>query len=219
MAQNENETIDQFAVRLRRKAQQCDYGDQLESQIRDQIISKCRSSDLRRKFLERGQTPYLSQLQEIARTSEAVKRQAKSMNVQNDGMNRVSEKSGRLNRYESKSEKGGRVKKSGECFRCGKPGHFARDPKCPAKGKECSKCHQKGHFAVVCKTKNKDYGRHYVSFVEEEDKYAFAVKGQSETGKVEVSVGGVSVEMVIDSGASTNVIDKYLWEKLKKEGH
>jgi hypothetical protein len=41
MAQNENETIDQFAVRLRRKAQQCNYGDQLESQIRDQIISRC----------------------------------------------------------------------------------------------------------------------------------------------------------------------------------
>lgn len=38
MAQNENETIDQFAVRLRRKPQQCDYGDQLDSQIRDQII-------------------------------------------------------------------------------------------------------------------------------------------------------------------------------------
>ena len=42
MAQNENETIDQFAIRLRRKAQQCDYGDQMESQIRDQIISRCR---------------------------------------------------------------------------------------------------------------------------------------------------------------------------------
>ena len=62
MAQNENETIDQFAVRLRRKAQQCDYGDQLESQIRDQIISRCWSSDLRRKFLEKGQTLNLKQL-------------------------------------------------------------------------------------------------------------------------------------------------------------
>jgi hypothetical protein len=27
MAQNEKETIDQFPIRLRRKAQQCDYGD------------------------------------------------------------------------------------------------------------------------------------------------------------------------------------------------
>ena len=89
MAQNENETIDQFAVRLRRKAQQCDYGDQLESQVRDQIISRCQSSDLRRRFLEKGQTLNRKQLQEIARTSEAVKRQAKSMSVHNDGVNRI----------------------------------------------------------------------------------------------------------------------------------
>ncbi|CAB4011799.1 Transposon Ty3-I Gag-Pol poly [Paramuricea clavata] len=107
MAQNENETIDQ-----------------------------CRSSDLRRKFLEKGQTLNLKQLQEIARTSEAVKRQVKRMNVHNDGVNRVSEKPGRQDRHESKGEKGGKVTKSGQCFRCGKPGHFARDPRCPAKGKE-----------------------------------------------------------------------------------
>lgn len=42
--QGEDETIDQFAVRLRRKAQQCDYGDQMEAQIRDQIISKSNSN-------------------------------------------------------------------------------------------------------------------------------------------------------------------------------
>ena len=38
--QGEDEMIDQFVVRLRRKAQQCDYGDQMEAQIRDQIILK-----------------------------------------------------------------------------------------------------------------------------------------------------------------------------------
>jgi hypothetical protein len=212
MAQNENETI---PVRLRRKAQQCDYGDQLESQIRDQIISRCRSSDLRRKFLEKGQTLNLKQLQEIARTSEAVKRQAKSMSVHNDGVNRVSP--GRQDRRESKGEKGGKVKKSGECFRCGKPGHFARDARCPAKGKECSKSHQKGHFAVVCKTKSKDHGKPRVSFVDEEDEYAFTAKETLDTRKVTVSVGGIQLEMVIDSGASTNVIDKHLWKDLKKK--
>ena len=49
MVQGEDETTDQFAVRLRWKAQQCDYGDQMEAQIRDQIISKCRCNELRRK--------------------------------------------------------------------------------------------------------------------------------------------------------------------------
>ena len=44
MVQEENETVDQSAVRLRRKAQQFDYGDQMEAQIWDQIVSKRRSA-------------------------------------------------------------------------------------------------------------------------------------------------------------------------------
>ena len=43
------------------------------------------------------------------------------------------------------------------------------------------------------------------------------MKGTLETGKVAVFVGGVPVEMVIDFGPSGNVIDKYLWENLKKK--
>lgn len=59
MVQGESETINQLAVRLKQKAQQCeqcDYGNQLEAQIRDQMISKCRSKELRRKILEKFQT-------------------------------------------------------------------------------------------------------------------------------------------------------------------
>ena len=69
----------------------------------------------------------------------------------------------------------------------------------------------------MCKTKSKGIGKPRVSFVDEEDEYAFTVKGTLETGKVAVSVEGVAVESIIDSGASTNVIDKCLWENLKKK--
>ena len=66
MVQEENRMVHQYAVRLRRKAQQCDYGDQMEAQIRDQIVSKCRSNEPRRKLLEKGQALTLETLQEIA---------------------------------------------------------------------------------------------------------------------------------------------------------
>ena len=49
MTQSDEETSDQFAVRLRRKAQLCDYGGQVDDQIRDQIISKCKSNELHKK--------------------------------------------------------------------------------------------------------------------------------------------------------------------------
>ena len=45
------------------------------------------------------------------------------------------------------------IYQGGECYRCGRRGHFARDPVGTARGKECSKCSQVGHFANVCKPK------------------------------------------------------------------
>ena len=53
--------------------------------------------------------------------------------------------------------------------------------------------------------------------VEDEDEYALVVKSASQPGKIEVFIGGILVEMLVDSGASTNVIDKHLWSKLKRE--
>ena len=47
----------------------------MEAQIGDQIVSKCRSTELRCKLLEKGQALTLQNLQEIARNYEAVRRQ------------------------------------------------------------------------------------------------------------------------------------------------
>ena len=58
MVQGESETIDKLAMRLKQKAQQCqqcDHGNQMENQIRDQVISNCRSKEVRRKILEKVQ--------------------------------------------------------------------------------------------------------------------------------------------------------------------
>ena len=112
----------------------------------------------------------------------------------------------------------------GECYRCGRRGYFARDPLCPARGKECSKCSQVGHFANVCKTKVKEIPiRSRVQYMrvdeckEEEDEYVFPVTGEAQGGKLTVSIGGFSVEMIIDLEASSNVTSQALWEQLKKQ--
>ena len=217
MVQEENETVDQYAVRLRRKAQQCDYGDQMEAQIRDQIVSKCRSNELRRKLLEKGQALTLQNLQEIARNYEAVRRQTQSMNFSTEPVNRVRES------FPGRSNKKFSTQSSSECYRCGRRGHFARDLQCPARGKMCTKCSQVGHFANVCKTKfQATPGKSDVRYMQEDacgdddDEYVFAVVGRDHGGKVVVDIGGIPVEMIIDSGASANVISQSLWEQLKK---
>ena len=42
----------------------------------------------------------------------------------------------------------------------------------------------------------------------DDDEYAFTVGGGNTGGTINVLVGGISVRMLIGSGASTNVIDK-----------
>ena len=50
-----------------------------------------------------------------------------------------------------------------------------------------------------------------------EDEYAFTVKSGSQPENVEMIVGGCVVKIVIDLGASTNILDKGLWNDLKQQ--
>ena len=52
---------------------------------------------------------------------------------------------------------------------------------------------------------------------EEEDEHVFAVAGEAQGGKLMVNIGGIPEEMIIDSGASENVISHAMWEQLKKQ--
>ena len=56
MEQLKAETVDQYVTRLKGKAESCEFGapENIEEQIRDQVIEKCSSSHLRRQLLERG---------------------------------------------------------------------------------------------------------------------------------------------------------------------
>ena len=56
MSQLPSETVEEFVTRLRQKAQSCEFGDAaaVDEQIRDQMISKCLSQNIRRSFLRKG---------------------------------------------------------------------------------------------------------------------------------------------------------------------
>ena len=69
MNQLPSETVEQFVTRLRQKTQSCEFGDAsaVEERIRDQVISKCLSHNIRRELLEKGKIGTLQPLREIAR--------------------------------------------------------------------------------------------------------------------------------------------------------
>ncbi|XP_078355407.1 uncharacterized protein LOC144640050, partial [Oculina patagonica] len=218
MKQEENETVDQFQAAI------CEFGTSKNEQIRDQIIDKCKSTELRRKLLAKGQDLTLTETQKIARSLEVSQTQVKQ--IEGDASATVS-----ALKEDNKPKRSDRSDqtKSLKYYRCGRSGHFARDKHCPARSQTCSKCHMAGHFASVCKTnqeqknKRKRDGRGKVNCVKdgEDDDYAFAVgsgdscyRSGSET--VALQVGGVILSgVLIDSGSSCNIIDQNTWEQLK----
>ncbi|PFX12278.1 Uncharacterized protein K02A2.6 [Stylophora pistillata] len=112
---------------------------------------------------------------------------------------------------------------------------MARDQNCPARSKKCKTYGEIGHFAVCSTTKelkpfardderrNNTRERAYQlsedSAPGQQDYYAFAVGvGQpTSCSEVDLRIGGVMLPAVlIDSGASCNVINQATWEVLKE---
>ena len=68
------------------------------------------------------------------------------------------------------------------------------------------------HFASVCKTKSKNRGVNQVQEEleanEEQVDYAFRVTNEVHSNLLKLSVGGVELEMLVDSGATQNFVDE-----------
>lgn len=123
-------------------------------------------------------------------------------------------------------------KKRKSCFRCGSKNHYSVDSTCPAREVTCHKCSKVGHYAKVCRSgkgskDSKDNDKRpentkskgQVNRVDHDtgrNDYAFSVHGNgTHSGMIEITVGGVPLKVLVDSGASTNIIDTGTWERLK----
>ena len=125
LKQEEGETVDQFITRLRHQAENCNRAN-ADEPIRDQVIDKCSSADLRGKLLLKGTHLTLEKVQEIARSFEAVDIQLKAMTSVEEDRQQVN-----LDEQEETADlfKGKEAK--ARCYRCDREGHFSRDSCCP----------------------------------------------------------------------------------------
>lgn len=246
MFQQPTETIDQFVTRLRQKAEFCAYTD-VGERIKEQVIEKCASHNLRRKLLEKGEDLTLEQLQTIARAMENSETQANKIEgIPQHEVNRVQTTRG-ISNFKRPSDASANYKRQSDsyfkrapdrdttrkCYRCGKGDHLQWNPNCPARNRECGKCQRIGHFTHCCRTKvpkpsrgggrfrgrNKSNVRMVSENEDElhtETDYAFSLIDDDKFVKVNVTLGNIpDVPMIIDSGASCNVINDELWEHLK----
>ena len=248
LRQTDDETVDQFVSRLRRQAGNCGFTD-VDEQIKDQLLDKCKSTLFRRKLLEKGSDVTLQIALDIGRSLQMVDEQIKKMEgmrIQHQKIDADGDANVNFVKQNNRNRRLLNVSPLSRCYRCNKTGHMARDPSCPAKQAMCQKCGKMGHFKVVCHTKKTQNqmtsfkNNKHVCVLDQENnlvsstkrntdnngnknndtnqkEYVFSVTTASCEGLVELHIGGVKLEMLIDSGASCNVIDKDTWAYLKSE--
>lgn len=96
-------------------------------------------------------------------------------------------------------------KNDGKCYRCWNADHIGRDPKCPARGQTCHKCQGKDHYAKMCHTKDSKMKQNVYS-VDAHNDLAFSTNDVDMPERLTFCVGGVSMTMLIDSGATSNIM-------------
>ncbi|KAI8506116.1 hypothetical protein Bbelb_164690 [Branchiostoma belcheri] len=244
--QAQGEKIETYVARLRKLISTCDYGELKDEMLRDRIVLGIRDNKVRTRLLKKKNLTLQDALDEC-KTNETTSRQIKVIE-NGETVNYTS--NGETVNYTSKGTThrgppsfGGKKtfprsprglgpgasrkpKAAGSCFACGRSDHFAKDDRCPARGRKCSNCGMLNHFRAVCRGKRgqevKKSGSTCNSVEGETDPgtdhYVFSMDGQAQkrTGTIDVEIGGVGVAgILIDSGATCNIISKGTWESLK----
>ena len=229
-----NEKIESFILRLKKQAEYCDFGEQTEFMLIDQIVEKLQETQVKKKILRGNYN--LKEIQQMISTDELVKEQMKTYNNENQvvaesNLNAIS---------------GQKRQAEFECFSCGQKGHLSKDLNCPARDKTCGNCQQKGHFAKKCRKRIKfnnsqrsngnrfinnnrrrgikgNYYRNPVNNVmehEEEDSENFGseiICNLNGNTMVDCLVGGKALKFILDTGASANILAEKDYKENKEK--
>ncbi len=235
--QQTDETVDQYVARLRSLALTCDFTD-TDDAIADHIIRTCRSTRLKRCVL-RDSNATLETILKEGRALERVESQIQHMTHTEEATANAVTRNKQRNRGNWRHQ--GKSAKPLICFHCG--GDYPHAGACPAEGKTCGKCGKQNHFASVCqsqrrsKTKGKYPRKKIVNTVgpieqtaatnvndglsSSDNEWVLSVDTKHHVnalyGKwpsITVAVAGVNIPVLMDSGASVNLIDKHTYEAL-----
>ncbi|XP_055614912.1 uncharacterized protein K02A2.6-like [Toxorhynchites rutilus septentrionalis] len=126
------------------------------------------------------------------------------------------------------------------CYGCGQYGHFSKAPSCPARGQQCRRCRKTGQFEKVCRKRPfnpppsflpkkvqaiEDSDQNIPSVQkdtvlcshEAEKKVYYTFYTGSQANVFQCKIGGVEVDVFVDSGSDVNIITSKSWDFMKAQ--
>ena len=218
--QLKGESIAEFMTELRQLAKMCNFGDYLDTAIRDQFVCRLKDTKCQTELLCVADLTVAMALREALAT-EVVTHEAKAMQEPS----------------QETTEGVHKLSIGFKCYRCGKQGHSAAE--CKHKKAKCHLCLKFGHLARVCqaggsrRTVQKDAGikasKHTgkqgsVKLVQVEDSTSdsisedhlhsiFQLGKESNKYMITVRINGIMIDMEVDSGAERSTVPKSLFEE------
>lgn len=243
--QMEDESIDSYVTRLRTLAKYCEFTD-IEKEIQLQLVQHGLSGKLRRRAFKDTykNTMSLDEMMDLARALETSEVQAEGIEKKVVSpaaeVQAVSEESASKEyRNKKKSDKKDKCEQCGytcrgdrncpaygeECYACGGPNHFGKMCKSSKKKKKQYAKQRKYDKAKSSKKKYRVQQVSDSSSESDEDDYVFTVneidKGTTSstpktTIKLHIGKTRVPVEVIIDTGASVNLIDEATYKRMER---
>lgn len=243
-SQGTDESVNQFVTRLRTLSIGCDFGNNLEDFLRDQVIEKCTSNNLRKKLLAETdlKLPKVLKIASALETSEVQSAHMSgttniSADSRTEAVNAVKSPRQAYGRAPGYSARGRGKSRSQNhspavhqdrnnsvvtCTKCGMKNHSAEDCRC-SRNITCYACNRRGHFASMCRTQQRNKSHrpgkqnkvHLIGDTQTHTEDEYLFAFSGELPTYTVEIANQPVNVLIDSGSSCNIISSTVVKQLE----
>lgn len=212
--QKSGESCSEFLVELRRLASNCNFGQYLNTALRNQFVFGLTNQRIQSRLLEK-KTLTLNEAVNMAVSYETAEKGGEELHTyvgakEIDSVNKLNFKNKGRKKYEKKSEKCTlNTSNKKKCYRCGNPNHSANE--CTYKNVKCNFCNKVGHLRKVCFMERKQ-----INNIEEEPEMKVEEllqieynhqRGNREKVMYQCKVNGKLILFEIDTGSPVSIIN------------